>query len=141
MKKILLIIIIALAFAPAVSFSIAEKYVSFEVNPTKLKVKNGEQFFARLTVTFQGEWYTYAMFEQTSTDGIGPTPMEISAGTNNLIKITGKINPQKPKKKYDEGFEMDMWVYEKKAYFDIRLLSRLFQLKQNLLLFFHFFQL
>ncbi len=119
LRSLLLLFLSLLIALPAYSQSDPNKKFKDFAQPSKLLVKSGESFFIRLTIKMDKHWHTYSFKEQVNSEGIGPTKTEISVVSKNLIDIAGKLLPQKPKKMFDKGFEMNIDYYEGTFYIDI----------------------
>jgi len=99
-------------------------HFSLKAYPSVMEVKKGEPFAVRVILKFDKDWYTYALSEQLSADGIGPTPTEISVFPDNITEPNGKIIAPKPHTKYDEGFEMKVKYYKDEIEFEIPLKAK-----------------
>ena len=108
MKKVKkLFLFIGLFFISNFVFAQSPK-IKIEAQPQKLEVKAGENFSIKVNISIPSPWYTYSTKEQIGPDGVGPTPTEIFLSPDNIIEISGKLKSQKPKIKYDAGFEMNI---------------------------------
>ena len=96
----------------------ADKHVKFDVKPSVTTVKAGEEFTVRIVMEFEDHWYTYGIIEKINEDFIGPSRTEITIEPAEAVTLV-KIIAEKPKSKYDEGFEMDIDYYDNKVYFGI----------------------
>ncbi len=115
--------IIAFVLALTLIFSLAladkEERVSVTAKPSESEIDAGEIFTIKVELSFKKGWYAYDLEEQVNDEGIGPMPTEITVGPENLLKIAGDIVKSKPKKKYDDGFETDIYYYAGKSSFEI----------------------
>jgi thiol:disulfide interchange protein len=98
----------------------ADKHVKFDVKPSVTTVKAGEEFTVRIVMEFEDHWYTYGIIEKINEDFIGPSRTEITIEPTEAVTLV-KIIAEKPKSKYDEGFEMDIDYYKPRGRFDLIL--------------------
>ena len=87
--------------------------VRINAQPEKVEVAKDEKINIRLQVRLPSPWYTYNLEEQLNADGIGPNAILVFFTPEESLVIDGKIKTSKPKKKYDEGFEMDVFYFDK----------------------------
>lgn len=119
--KILLFTIIFVFFSNAM---LNAKIVDFKTFSSKQIVKANEPFAVKIEVYIDKKYYTYSFNEQIGPDGIGPTPSELNFKSKDLAKINGKIQFPNPKRKYDEGFQMDLDYYKGTFSIEIPLLAK-----------------
>ncbi|MCK5853203.1 hypothetical protein KAH27_09280, partial [bacterium] len=121
MRQNILRICLAMIFMFAVvglNAQTADKHVKFDVKPSVTTVKAGEDFTVRIVMEFEDHWYTYGIIEKINEDFIGPSRTEITIEPTEAVTLV-KIIAEKPKSKYDEGFEMDIDYYKPHATFDL----------------------
>ena len=105
-------------------FSFASSIVSFQTYSSKNIVKANEQFAVKIDVKIDKRYYTYSFQEQIGPDGIGPSTSEIIFKSKDLAKINGKIQYPKPKRKFDDGFQMQVDYYKGDFSVEIPLLAK-----------------
>ena len=110
MKRIVILFVILFC---AYSANAQTPKVNINTQSEKNEVEKGEQFNIRIQVTLPSPWHTYDIKEQLNADGIGPSATIISFEPKELLDIVGKIKTSKPRKKYDEGFEIDVFYFNK----------------------------
>lgn len=105
-------LLLLVVFFTFLQFSHATNIVNFKTNVSKNQVKQNEIFAVKIDVSINKRYYTYSFSEQIGPDGIGPTTSEFILKSKELAEIKGKIKFPKAKKKYDEGFQMQVNYYE-----------------------------
>lgn len=116
LSAIFLILSVFTAFAE-------KKLVTIDAESNKAFVKKGETFEVKATLNFAKDCYTYATVEQVSDEGIGPTMTEIEFAPKEGVADVKSIIKPKPKKKYDEGFLMDVLYYKGSVQFTIKAVA------------------
>ncbi len=120
LKRFGLLIYLA-AFFALLSTSVAQdenKNIDFKAVANAKELKAGETFNVKLTFDIKEHWYTYSLKLQLNDEGIGPMNTDISMKNKELFELDPEsIIAQKPKIKFDEGFEMDIEVYKHNATF------------------------
>ncbi len=120
LKRFGLLIYLA-AFIVLFNTSVAQdnnKNIDFKAVANAKELKAGESFNIKLTFDIKEHWYTYSLKLQMNDEGIGPMNTDISMKNKDLFELDPEsIVAQKPKVKFDEGFEMDIEVYKNKASF------------------------
>ncbi len=87
-------------------------HIKVSAQSSKIIVKAGEEFYLKVNIKLDEHWYTYGFVSILNGEGIGPTPSELSINPKEKFEKISKIFVDKPKLKYDEGFEMDIEVYK-----------------------------
>ncbi len=114
-----MIIIIVLLFAPIFDMVAQKSYIKIAASTKKEEIKKGQEFAITLKIIVKKDWYIFSLNEQINSEGIGPTPTEINADNNFYEILFDKFTLPKPKKKYDEAFEMDVEYYDGEVNFSI----------------------
>ncbi|MFA5511647.1 MAG: cytochrome c biogenesis protein CcdA [Candidatus Kapaibacterium sp.] len=112
-RKFILSSFIILFLFGATLHSNEDKHISVNAESSSESVKAGEEFYIKIIFNLDDYWYTYGFVQIQSPEGIGPTPTEISIRQKDNFEVINKAFVTKPKVKYDEGFLMDIEVYEK----------------------------
>lgn len=73
----------------------------------------GDEFYIKVNFALDEYWYTYGFVLVQSNEGIGPTTSELSFKPKEKFETLSKAYVSSPKIKYDEGFEIDIEIYEK----------------------------
>ena len=115
MKLIKILLLLSLSF---VGLNAQSDHIKFEAVPTKSVLSEGENFEIQLNVSMDDYWYTYSTEWQISDEGIGPSATEIVLKPEESLE-TGEIKTPKPKRKFDDGFEMNIDYYNGKFQFVI----------------------
>ena len=88
-------------------------HIKITAQSSALSVKAGEEFYVKVNFKLDDYWYTYGFVLIQSSEGIGPTPTELSLNPKDNFEPISKAYVHNPKIKYDEGFEINIEVYEK----------------------------
>jgi thiol:disulfide interchange protein len=100
------------------------EHIRIKAQTTNSTPKAGEEFEIQLSFEMDDYWYTYSLFEQVSEDGYGPGTTEISLKPTQNLKIVGEIKTEKPKRKYDKGFEMEIDYFNGKFQYVVSAIAQ-----------------
>lgn len=93
-------------------FSQDSKHIKITAQSSAQSVKAGEEFYVKINFSLDKFWYTYGLVLIQSDEGIGPTPTEISMTPKEYFEPISAVYAEKPKVKFDQGFEIDIEIYE-----------------------------
>jgi thiol:disulfide interchange protein len=99
--------------------SLSAKHLTFAVAPAQITLKAGGTAQLTLTVKVDNGWYTYGLIPRTDKDGLGPQATEITVQPSRILALAGKVTGEKPKQKFDEGFQIMIDYYERQATFTV----------------------
>ncbi len=85
--------------------------ISLEVFPKAVHGAPGDTVILTVRLSLSSGWYTYSLTPQLNADGIGPEPLQLSVTPPELLQLAGKIRAPAPRRKYDEGFQMEVEYY------------------------------
>ncbi|MCS6965344.1 MAG: protein-disulfide reductase DsbD family protein, partial [Candidatus Kapabacteria bacterium] len=85
--------------------------VQIDVSPTTLRRIAGDTATITVRLQLASGWYTYSLTPQVNADGIGPEPLQLSLSPSSLVQLSGKPKAPPPRRKYDEGFQMEVEYY------------------------------
>jgi thiol:disulfide interchange protein DsbD len=118
MTKRLMFFISVLIFISNISlFANESSHIKVTAQSSKSKVSAGEEFYLKVNISLDEFWYTYGFVPIINPEGIGPTPTEFSISPLDKFEKPTTAFLEKPKSKYDEGFEMDIEIYEKGEFY------------------------
>jgi len=117
LKKIINLLFIISLFFVYVTKAEDNKHIKIEAQSSVKKVTQGQDFYIKVNIKLDEYWYTYGFVQKLNSEGIGPAPTELSIKPKENFEIIDKFYAQKPKTKYDEGFEIDIDVYEKGEFY------------------------
>lgn len=86
-------------------------HIKFKANVNKNIVKKGESLKILLNMDIAKYWHIYGLKEQLNSEGIGPSPTEITLSSSKL-DIDGQVKSDKPGSKMDEGFGINIDYFE-----------------------------
>ncbi len=126
LKLIRISFLIGVLVLASLSFSKAETFKHFKMTaqPSKTVLKAGEEAFIKVNIDINKHYYTYSFLDQSNAEGIGPTPSEIDISPNSSFEKVKTLYVDKPGKKYDEGFEQDIFYYKGKAEFLLKIVAK-----------------
>lgn len=87
-------------------------HIKISAFPNIKTANAGDEVMVKVVVKMDDFWYTYGMIEIIGDEGIGPMPSELTIQPYDIFELPEKIYVQKPKIKYDEGFEFDIEIYK-----------------------------
>lgn len=111
-KRILISLITVLILFSGYLYSEDVKHVKLTAQSSAQSVKPGEEFYVKINFSLDEFWYTYGLVLTQNDEGIGPTPTELSLSPKGDFELISKAYAQKPKIKFDKGFEIDIEAYE-----------------------------
>lgn len=114
LKKVFYTILI---FIFTLSLKAQDKHMQVTANPSVSTAKAGETIYIKVNITLDEFWYTYALHSQLGEEGIGPNPTELTIKPEDIFENVATIYADKPKQKFDKGFEFDVDYYVNKASF------------------------
>ncbi len=118
-----LLFFVTMLFLPT-KVSYASNIVDFKTSVSKIIVKANELFAVKIDISIDNRYYTYSFSEQVGPDGIGPTTSELVNKSKELVNIKGKIQFPKPKRKFDDGFQMQLDYYKGNFSIEIPLIAK-----------------
>jgi thiol:disulfide interchange protein len=98
---------------------LSAKHLKFTVTPASLTIKAGGTATLKLTVKIDDGWYTYGLIPRTDKDGLGPQATEFALQPSSVLTLAGKVGGDKPKQKFDQGFQITIDYYDHEATFTI----------------------
>jgi len=106
------IIVLAFIFSFHILSAADNQHFKAHTKVSSIEIKKGEIFDVVLSVNMEKGWHIYG-FEPAGIDPMALTPTwtEITVKPENVWKIEGKINANKPKIKFDSAFSMKIPVY------------------------------
>ncbi len=85
--------------------------IRLEVHPRTLHRTLGDTATVTVQLHLAAGWYTYGLTPHTNAEGIGPEPLQLSLSPDWLWQLAGPIRSPKPRRKHDEGFQMEVEYY------------------------------
>jgi thiol:disulfide interchange protein len=81
------------------------------LQPQQLELRPGDTATVWVALELQPGWYTYGLERRQNEEGIGPEPLQLEVGPAELLRRAGQIRAPRPRRKYDEGFQMEVDYY------------------------------
>jgi hypothetical protein len=78
------------------------------LQPQQLELRPGDTATVWVALELQPGWYTYGLERRQNEEGIGPEPLQLEVGPAELLRRAGQIRAPRPRRKYDEGFQMEV---------------------------------
>jgi thiol:disulfide interchange protein DsbD len=110
-KSLILLLISSNFLFAEIEGMTTEKVINATAQPSKSKLSKGEEFKIQVNLDIADWWYTYGLIEKIGPDGIGPLPTGFIIENNENLEISGEVEAPKPKTKYDDGFNVDIDIY------------------------------
>jgi len=112
-KRFLFVLMVLFVFLTGYLSADESKHIKITAQSSAQIVKAGDEFYVKVNFKLDDYWYTYGFVLIQSGEGIGPTPTELSLNPKEKFEPLSKAYVENPKIKYDEGFEINIEVYEK----------------------------
>ncbi len=109
---IITFLFVSLAISNSLFAIVGADHIKITAYPSEMQAKAGDEVMIKVVVKMDDYWYTYSMIEIIGDEGIGPMPSELTIQPYDIFELPEKIYVQKPKIKYDEGFEFDIEIYK-----------------------------
>ena len=116
-KSISIFIVIFLLLS--ISSKAENSVIRLNAQSSVASAKTGQKFFIRLTCQLKKPYHTYTLKEQINSEGVGPSPTEITLLPKELIALDGKIISPKPRVEYDSAFMMKVEFLQNNFTFDL----------------------
>lgn len=106
------LLFVSLSVSNSLFAVVGSDHINISAYPSVTQAKAGDEIMVKVVVKMDDYWYTYGMIEFIGDQGIGPMPSELTIQPYDVFELPEKIFVQKPKIKYDEGFEFDIEIYK-----------------------------